>query len=61
MPLIYSGSCSWHTMSILLEDTFEVKELDPEGKKFDLGMHLHLHMNRGARVCKMHEQFCKNN
>ena len=25
-------------MSIMLEDSFEVKELDPEGKKFDLGI-----------------------
>mmetsp|Transcript_130408 Transcript_130408/g.225461 ORF Transcript_130408/g.225461 Transcript_130408/m.225461 type:complete len:149 (-) Transcript_130408:409-855(-) len=38
-------------MSIMLEDTFEVKELDPEGKKFDL-------VSRGVMRSERHEMDC---
>jgi DNA-directed RNA polymerase I, II, and III subunit RPABC3 len=38
-------------MPFLLEDTFEVKELDPEGRKFDL-------VSRGVMRSERHEMDC---
>eukprot|EP00906_Rhabdomonas_costata_P038997 RCo055201 len=38
-------------MSVLIEDTFEVKELDPEGRKFDLVSRVVMQSERHQMEC----------